>query len=76
MAEMFAPDDNRAADGQLHAEAAVPALACLCGYQANGPAELDVHLAHAFTPADRVGRDGFRYLPASPAPWAGGASTS
>jgi hypothetical protein len=70
MAEMFTPDDDRAPDGQLHAQAANSrSIACLCGYQASGVAELDAHLADMFTPADRVGRDGFRHLPASPAPW-------
>ena len=41
------------------------ALACLCGYAASGIADLDAHLADVFTPADRVGRDGLRHVPAA-----------
>jgi hypothetical protein len=57
--EMFAADDDRGPDGQLHAEAARPgSLCCLCGFAAGGPDELDAHIVRAFTPADGVGRDG------------------
>jgi hypothetical protein len=73
LAEAFTPDDDRAPDGQVHAEAAsdtargvasVPrALACLCGHRAAGIAGLDAHLLAAFTPAHRIGRDGARHEP-------------
>jgi hypothetical protein len=66
---MFTPGDDTAPDGQVHAEAANGAasagLACLCGFTAGGIAGLDAHLARAFTPADRIGRDGDRHDRAS-----------
>lgn len=66
LAEMFTPDDDVAADGHPHAEAAddtspPTALAtrkCLCGFAAAGIAQLDAHLLAVFTPDDAVGRDG------------------
>jgi hypothetical protein len=80
LAEAFTPDDDRAPDGQVHAEAASDAargdaartdaasapraLACLCGYPATSIAGLDAHLLAAFTPADHTGRDGARHEPA------------
>jgi hypothetical protein len=66
--EMFATDDDRGPDGQLHAEAArkVPGSpACLCGFAASGPAGLDEHIVGAFMPADRVGHDGREHSPAT-----------
>jgi hypothetical protein len=60
--EMFTPDDDTAADGQAHAEAAQDTastgLSCLCGFTGHSVADLDEHFARAFTPADRIGRDG------------------
>jgi hypothetical protein len=69
LAEMFTPDDDTAADGRRHAEAASgtsrPAASatwkCLCGFEAAGIAQLDAHLRTAFTPDDAVGRDGKRH---------------
>jgi len=74
LAEMFAPDDDRDHDGQVHAEAAAatasadaagapPALTCMCGFPAAGIAGMDAHLAAVFTPASRIGRDGARHAP-------------
>ena len=65
--EVFTPADNRAPDGQLHAEAACDTpgpLACLCGFAAVGIPALDAHLLAAFTPADHVGLDGKQHVPA------------
>jgi hypothetical protein len=69
LAEMFTPDDDVAADGRRHAEAANgtsrPAASairtCLCGFEAAGIAQLDAHLLAAFAPSDAVGRDGNRH---------------
>jgi hypothetical protein len=69
LAEMFAADDDAAADGQRHAEAAddpsrpaMPAARkCLCGFEAAGIAQLDAHLLAVFTPSDSVGHDGNRH---------------
>jgi hypothetical protein len=59
---MYTPDDDIAPDGQFHAEAArdtaSAGLTCLCGFAAGTIADLDDHLARAFTPATKVGRDG------------------
>jgi hypothetical protein len=61
--EVFATDDDRGPDGQLHAEAARPgSLCCLCGFTASGPAGLDEHIVGAFMPADGVGRDGREHV--------------
>lgn len=72
MAEMFTPDDDTAADGQRHAEAAddtswpaTPATwKCLCGFTAGDSTQLDAHLLTAFTPGGAVGRDGNRHTAA------------
>jgi hypothetical protein len=57
--EVFAPEDGRAADGLVHLEGEA-ALYCMCG--AGGSAvELDVHFLAAFTPSDRIDRDGQRH---------------
>lgn len=69
LAEMFTPDDDMAADGRRHAEAAdgtsLPAASairkCLCGFEAADIARLDAHLLTAFTPDDAVGRDGSQH---------------
>lgn len=69
LAEMFTPDDDTAPDGQTHAEAAHdtasdtanPGLSCLCGFTGHSIADLDEHFARAFTPADRIGRDGGKH---------------
>jgi hypothetical protein len=78
-AEMFTPGDDTAPDGQAHAEAvhdtaihdnavrdpASTGRSCLCGFTGDSIADLDEHFARAFTPADRIGRDGARHAPAS-----------
>jgi hypothetical protein len=81
LGEVFIPAEDRAPDGQLHAEAArdtapaasdtVPAasdsLTCLCGYRAPDGTVLDAHLLAVFTPPSRVGLDGQPHAPtASP----------
>jgi hypothetical protein len=79
LAEAFTPHDDRAPDGQVHAEAASDAarwdaasaprtLACLCGYLATSIAGLDAHLLDAFTPANRTSRDGARHEPGPASP--------
>ena len=78
LGEVFIPADDRAPDGQLHAEAAsatVPAagntvsaasdaLTCLCGYRAPGSAALDAHILSAFTPPNAIGPDDRQHTPA------------
>ena len=72
LAEVFIPADDRAADGQLHAQAlrsAPPAgggLTCLCGYRAPDGAVLDAHLLEVFTPPSRVGLDGRPHTSTAP----------
>jgi hypothetical protein len=57
--EAFAPQDCRAADGQVHLEGEV-ALFCMCG--AGGSAgELDAHFLAVFTPAGLIGSDGRKH---------------
>ncbi len=72
--EMFTPEDDKDASGQVHAEASrdhpssrsAPATAyqCLCGFTAGDIAGIDDHLLSAFTPAGSVGHDGDRHVPA------------
>jgi anti-sigma regulatory factor (Ser/Thr protein kinase) len=72
--EMLSPDDDRDADGVIHAEASrdhagqVPPHRCLCGHQAGDLAALDRHLLAVFTPADQIGRDGHQHAPADAGP--------
>ena len=65
LGEVFIPADDRASDGQLHAEvardgsrAAGRALACLCGYRAADGAALDAHLLEVFASSSQAGPDG------------------
>jgi len=65
LGEVFIPADDRASDGQSHAEAArdgsrpaAKALACLCGYQAADGAALDAHLLEVFASSSHAGLDG------------------
>jgi hypothetical protein len=70
LGEVFIPADSRAADGQLHAEAArdVPRVAgegltCLCGYRVRDGVALDAHLLEVFTSHGHVGLDGQPHAP-------------
>jgi len=65
LGEVFIPADDRASDGQLHAEAgrdrsraAGKALACLCGYRAADGGALDAHLLEVFALSGDAGLDG------------------
>ena len=59
--EMFAPDDDIGADGQLHVEL-TDRLTCSCGFTAIITGELDEHFRSAFPPlVNRIGRDGRRH---------------
>ena len=71
LGEVLIPADDRAPDGQLHAEAARDTaaaardtLTCLCGYLAPDSAALDAHLLAVFTPPSRAGLDGQPHAPA------------
>ncbi|MCW2937000.1 MAG: hypothetical protein JWM19_7962 [Actinomycetia bacterium] len=70
LGEVFIPADSRDPDGQLHAETAGDARACLCGYRAPDSAALDAidaldaHILSAFTPPGAIGPDGRQHLPA------------
>jgi hypothetical protein len=63
--EVFTPDDDKDADGHVHAEAAHDNRACLCGFTADDIAGLDAHLLLVFTPPDAIGHDGHQHVPAS-----------
>jgi len=70
LGEVFIPADDRARDGELHAEAARDgsraagvALACLCGYRAADGAALDAHLMQVFAPAGDAGLNGQPHWP-------------
>jgi hypothetical protein len=59
LGDMLIPDDDTAADGVLHAEAAGQAgHRCLCGFTAEIGPGLDEHLLAVFTADGAVGRDG------------------
>ena len=75
--EMFVPDNDTAPDGQVHNEAARDGkrpgepsasltLNCRCGFTASAN-DFDHHLLDVFTPPDRIGLDGNRHAPATPA---------
>jgi hypothetical protein len=81
LGEVFIPADDRAPDGQLHAEAArgtartasdtartASDVTCLCGYRAPDNAALDTHILRTFTPPSRVGLDGQPHAPTA-SPW-------
>jgi hypothetical protein len=56
---MMIPDDDAAADGVRHAEAAGQAgHRCLCGFTAGTGPVLDEHLLGVFMIGDALGRDG------------------
>jgi hypothetical protein len=57
---VFTPDDNRGADRQVHLEGS-PGLACLCGFRATTPGELDSHFLEMFVPAGRVDASGVEH---------------
>ena len=57
---VFTPDDDKGADGRVHLEGE-PRLACLCGFRAIAPAELDSHFLEIFTPADRTDPSGIEH---------------
>jgi hypothetical protein len=59
---VFAPDDMRGNDGQLHEEGS--RLACFCGFTANAADALDEHFRTVFTPDDGIGNDGNKHGPA------------
>jgi hypothetical protein len=57
--DMMIPDDDTAADGVRHAEAAGQAgHRCLCGFTAGTGLVLDEHLLAVFTDSGALGRDG------------------
>jgi hypothetical protein len=58
--EVFAPEDDKGADGQAHFEGD-PALTCRCGFRASTIAELDSHFLEMFVPAGRVGPGGVEH---------------
>jgi hypothetical protein len=62
--EVFTPDDDRAPDSVLHAEAASAESGrkCLCGYTASDSRGLDPHLLAAFTPPDGIAVDGRQHV--------------
>jgi len=71
LGEVFIPADDRASDGQVHAEAARTgpraagqALACLCGYRAADNTALDAHLLGVFASSGHGGPDGRPHGPA------------
>jgi hypothetical protein len=57
---VFTPEDDKGADGRVHLEGE-PRLACLCGFQADAPEELDSHFLEMFIPADRVDPGGVEH---------------
>ena len=58
------PADDRAGDGQLHAEAAhLPGQTCLCGYAADAVDVLDAHLLAAFAVGAEHAPGGVGYPP-------------
>jgi hypothetical protein len=71
--ELFTPEDDKDASGQVHAEASrdhpsshsapVAVYQCLCGFTAGDVTGIDDHLLSAFTPADSIGHDGDRHVP-------------
>jgi hypothetical protein len=78
---VFDPPGDTGNDGRAHAELAagharaalglpagvpLPRHACACGFASEDTAQFDDHLLTAFTPADRVGSDGQRHVPAGP----------
>jgi hypothetical protein len=75
--EMFIPDNDTAADGQVHNEAAQErhqpsgtttplVLTCRCGFTATA-SDFDHHLLAVFTPPGRIGLDGKLHATAAPA---------
>jgi hypothetical protein len=56
----FTPEDDKGADGRVHLEGE-PGLACLCGFRASVPAELDSHFLEIFIPASRVDSSGVEH---------------
>lgn len=65
--EVFTPDDDRAPDGVIHAEAAAAgggggkrscSFVCLCGAEASGIREMDSHFLAAFVPPGGIAADG------------------
>ncbi len=57
---MFAPADDRGADGRHHLEGE-PTLTCCCGLAAATTAELDAHFVAVFTPEGGIGHDGKKH---------------
>ena len=70
LTEMLLPDGDADRSGIAHAEVAreqsSAPLACLCGATASTLTELDAHLRAALAPADQIGPDGARHVPADP----------
>lgn len=58
--EMFAPDDDKGADGRCHLEGE-SRLTCTCGLAVATAAQLDAHFLAMFTPDDAIGRDGKKH---------------
>jgi hypothetical protein len=59
--QVFAPNDMRGNDGQVHEEGS--GLACFCGFAASAVDALDEHFRAVFTPDDRIGNDGNKHGP-------------
>ena len=57
--DVFAPDDGKGPDGNVHLEGEAP-LYCLCG-QGGSQQELDAHWLEIFTPVDAIGLDGISH---------------
>jgi hypothetical protein len=58
--EVFAPEDDKGADGCYHLERESGST-CACGFAAVTAEELDAHFLLVFTPTDRIGHDGRKH---------------
>ena len=57
---VFTPEGDKGTDGRVHLEGN-PGLACLCGFRARTPAELDSHFLGMFVRAGRVDAGGVEH---------------
>ena len=57
---VFTPEDDKAPDGRIHLEGET-SLACLCGFKASEPAELDSHFLQMFSPPDQLDPSGVEH---------------